>query len=143
MLASLVQEKEQYDQLLAQVVRLGKKAFDFSDDRMLYVEGQYNLIRSISDIERAHRFLKTLEEKMAVLNILDRTLDAPGVHISIGLENEDEELSEFSMVTANYGSEEDPLGSLGIIGPTRMDYLRGIPIIEYTARVLSQSFAQR
>ncbi|MEE8395144.1 MAG: heat-inducible transcriptional repressor HrcA [bacterium] len=142
-LESLVEEKEQYDQLLAQVVRLGKKAFDFSDERTLYVEGQYNLIKGIDDIVSVQKFLKALEEKIAVLRILDSAMNASGVQVYIGLENQVEDLHEFSMVTANYGSGDHPLGSLGVIGPTRMDYLRVIPIIDYTAKVLSQSFANQ
>lgn len=137
-LESLVEEKEQYDQLLAQVVRLGKKAFDFSDERMLYVEGKYNIINEINDIECIQRFLKALEEKIAVLTLLDQTLTVSGVNTLIGMENQLVDFQDFSLVIANYGNGPHVLGSLGVIGPTRMDYFRVIPIIEYASRTLSQ-----
>ena len=141
MLESLVEEKEQYDQLLAQVVRLSKKAFDFSDERELYVEGQFNILTQSEDVESIQRLLRTLEEKISVLKLLDQTLTDGGVTIYIGIENELEDLQGFSIVTANYGNGSNMLGSLGVIGPTRMDYARVVPIIDYTAKILSQSIA--
>ncbi len=138
-LETLVEEKEQYDQLLAQAARLSKKAFDISDDRELYVEGQYNIVKDFQDIGKFQRLLKALEEKIAILDILDRTLTAKGVHIYIGTENSLDDLQDCSVITANYGNGSQVLGALGVIGPTRMDYFRIIPIINYTAKILTQS----
>lgn len=143
MLDSLMEEKEQYDQLLAHVVRLSKKAFDFAEERELYVEGQFNILSEMDDVLSIQNLLQTLEEKISVLDLLDRTLTDGGLNIYIGGENELEHLQEFSFVTANYGNGSNMLGSIGVIGPRRMDYQRVVPIIDYTARVLSQSIAMR
>lgn len=143
MLESLMEEKEQYDRLLAQVVRLSKKAFDFSDSRELYVEGQFNILKTMDDMESIQKLLETLDEKISILGLLDQTLTEGGVNIFIGVENELKDLRQFSIVTANYGNGANMLGSLGVIGPTRMDYNRVVPIIDYTAKTLSESIANQ
>jgi len=139
---SLVEDKEQYDQLLAHAVRLSKKAFEFSEERALYVEGHFNILRAIADINTAQRLLKILEEKLVVLELLDGALTTEGVQIRIGEENPDTNFQDFSVITANYGNGPITLGSIGVIGPTRMDYGAVIPVIEYTAKTLSQAIAK-
>ncbi|MCZ6558423.1 MAG: heat-inducible transcriptional repressor HrcA [SAR324 cluster bacterium] len=143
MLESLMEEKEQYDRLLAQVVRLSKKAFEFSESRELYVEGQFNILKTMDDMDSIRKLLETLDEKISILELLDQTLTEGGVNIFIGVENELEDLRQFSIVTANYGNGANMLGSLGVIGPTRMDYNRVVPIIDYTAKTLSESIANQ
>lgn len=142
-LESLAEEKEQYDQLLAHVVRLSKRAFDLSNQRELYVEGQSNILNDFHDIGKIRGLLRALEEKMALIDLLDHTLEESSVNISIGQENKLEYLDGCSLVTAKYGTDEQSIGTIGVIGPTRMDYLRVIPIIEYTARALTQSMGQQ
>ena len=88
------------------------------------------------------RLLKALEEKIAIINILDQTVVASGVQIYIGMENESEELQDCALITAQYGSENNFLGAIGVIGPTHMNYPRVIPIIDYTAKILSQALSQ-
>ena len=138
---SLAEEKARYDQLLAQVVRLSKKAFEIPNSGALYVEGQSNIIKDFNDLEKVQRLLQTLEEKIVLIQMLDRTVEAEGVQIYIGMENESEELQDCSLITTQYGSENNFLGAIGVIGPTRMDYPRLIPIIDYTAKILSQALA--
>lgn len=141
-LESLAEEKEQYDQLLAHVVRLSKRAFDLSTQRALYVEGQSNLLNDFHDVRRIRGLMRALEDKMALIGLLDQTLEESSVAITIGHENKLDSLDGCSLVTAKYGSDGQSVGAIGVIGPTRMDYLRVIPIIEYTARALTQSMAQ-
>ena len=143
MLDSLLEEKEQYDQLLAHVVRLSKKAFDFTEERELYVEGQFNILSEMEDLLSIQNLLQTLEEKISILDLLDSTLLDGGLNIFIGGENELEHLQGFTFITANYGNGPNMLGSIGVIGPRRMDYQRVVPIIDYTARKLSQSIEMR
>ncbi|HUJ73264.1 MAG TPA: heat-inducible transcriptional repressor HrcA [bacterium] len=142
-LTSLLEEKEQYDQLLAQVVRLGKRAFDLSNARELYVEGQFHIVKQLQDIPKIQALLQALEKKFAIIELLDQTLSAAGVNIVIGQENKMDYLEDCALVTATYGTARDSLGAIGVIGPTRMDYLRVIPIIDYTAKVLSTAIASQ
>ncbi|MFI5401301.1 MAG: heat-inducible transcription repressor HrcA, partial [SAR324 cluster bacterium] len=143
-LESLMEEKEQYDQLLAHVVRLSKRAFDLSQERELYVEGQFNIVKDLQDLRRVRSLLQALENKFSIIELLDAALNGPvmneaGIGVSIGQENALECLEGCALVTAKYGSGNDSLGTIGVIGPTRMDYTRIVPIIGYTALVLSRA----
>lgn len=142
-LESLVEEKELYDQLLAQVVRLGKKAFDLSAERTLYVQGHVDLVQNFNDLDRIQFLLRTLSDKISMLELLDETLGSPGVQVTIGLEHPAGELHGCAMITANYHSGEYALGALGVLGPTRMNYMRVIPIVDYAARVLSDTITNQ
>ena len=138
---SLAEEKERYDQLLAHVVRLGKKAFELPEGANLYVEGQANIVKDFPDLEKIQRLLTALEDKLSIVCILDRTASAQGVQIFIGMENQQAALQDCSLITSQYGDSNNLLGAIGVIGPTRMDYPRVIPIVDYTAKVLSQALA--
>lgn len=140
-LERLLKEKEQYDQLLAQVVRLGKKALDISDEENLYVEGKYNIVRDFHKVDKIKQLLMALEERISIVEILGETMNAEGVTVSIGHESQQDFLSECAVVSASYGNGSNLLGALGVIGPTRMDYLRIIPIIDYTAKMLTDTIA--
>ena len=142
-LDSLMEEKEQYDQLLAHVVRLSKRAFDLSSERELYVEGQFNIVKDLQDLDQVRSLLQALESKFSIIELLDQALGGAGIGISIGHENALECLEDCALVTAKYGSDGDSLGAIGVIGPTRMDYLRVVPIIGYTAQVLSKAISNQ
>jgi len=138
---SLAEEKDRYDQLLAHVVRLGKKAFELPEGANLYVEGQANIVRDFPDLEKIQRLLNALEDKISLVRLLDQTVSANGVQIFIGMESKQAGLQDCSVITSQYGDSNNLLGAIGVIGPTRMDYPRVIPIIDYTAKVLSQALA--
>jgi heat-inducible transcriptional repressor len=138
-LSSLMEEKEQYDQLLAHVVRLSKRAFDMSNERELYVEGQFNIVKDLQDLGRVRSLLQALESKFSIIELLDHALDGTGVSILIGQENSLACLEDCALVTAKYGTDADSLGAIGVIGPARMDYLKVVPIIGYTAQALSRA----
>jgi heat-inducible transcriptional repressor len=143
LLESLAEDKERYDQLLAHVVRLSKRAFDLSNRRELYVEGQSNILNEFHDLAKVRGVLQVLEEKMTLIDLLDQTLTASGVNITIGQENKLGDLDGCSLVTAKYGTDDLTLGAIGVIGPTRMDYARVIPIIDFTARTLTQAISRQ
>ncbi|MDH4121199.1 MAG: heat-inducible transcriptional repressor HrcA [Deltaproteobacteria bacterium] len=140
-MARLMEEKSRYDQMLAQVVRLGKKAFELPESAALYVDGQSNLVREFQEGDTLSLLLKALEEKISIVQLLDKTLQANGVQIYIGAENGPKELQDCSIITSQYGEGSHILGALGVIGPTRMDYPRVIPIVDYTAKILSQAIS--
>jgi heat-inducible transcriptional repressor len=142
-LESLVKEKENYDQLLAQAVRLSRKAFDIADERQLYVEGQSFIAREFDNLEKIRRLLEALEDKISLIGLLDETLDNPGVNITIGLDDPDLYLEDCSLVTAKYHIGNRALGAIGVIGPNRMNYGRIIPILDYTAKTLSAAIANQ
>ncbi len=143
LLESLVEEKEHYDQLLAQAARLSKKALELAEERELYVEGLSHLVSDIGDVEAMQRLLALMDERQAMIELLDRTLETPGVNIAVGVEAPALALPGCAMVTASYGNGNTPLGTIGVIGPSRMDYMRVIPIVDYTAQLLSATIAGR
>ena len=88
--------------------------------------------------DRARCVLRTLEEKDQIVKLLDRTLSAPGICVFIGSEANLADLSDMSVVAASYGNDERPLGTIGVIGPSRMNYSRVIPLVDFTADVITE-----
>jgi heat-inducible transcriptional repressor len=116
------------------------------DEGVLIVRGQANLLNDITkltDLERVRALFEALEAKKNLLRVLDLLQAAEGVQLYIGSENELFGLSGCSMVVAPYtageaGPGSKVIGAIGVIGPTRMNYARIIPMVDYTARVVSR-----
>ena len=142
-LDTLLEGKAAYDQLLAHAVRLSKKALDLSDERELYVEGISSIVRGFEDVGRIQDLLELLERKSELVEQLDEALQPPGVHITIGVEHAGRHWADCSLVSASYHYGDNALGAIGVIGPTRMNYRRIIPIVDYTARMLSQAITEQ
>ena len=77
------------------------------------------------------------------MRLLDKALTAQGVRLVIGSESDLAELDGLSVVTSPYGEQGKPSGALGVIGPTRMDYSKVIPMVDFTARLVSRILDQR
>jgi heat-inducible transcriptional repressor len=103
----------------------------------ILLDGQSNLVANAHDLERARSVLQTLEEKDQIAKLLDRTLAAPGICVFIGAEANLADLNDISVVAASYGSDDRPLGTIGVIGPSRMNYSRVIPLVDFTADVIT------
>ncbi len=101
-------------------------------------DGQSNLLADAVDLERARRVLRTLEEKDQIVKLLDRTLEAPGICVFIGAEADLANLEDISVVAASYGGEDHPLGTIAVIGPSRINYSRVIPLVDFTADVITE-----
>jgi heat-inducible transcriptional repressor len=81
---------------------------------------------------------RAFEEKATMVRILDKCLDPKGVHIAIGSESQIQEIEPCSLVTSTYSFRGEVLGALGVIGPRRMNYSKIIPLVDYTARILTE-----
>ncbi|MGK5092498.1 heat-inducible transcriptional repressor HrcA [Deltaproteobacteria bacterium TL4] len=143
-LESMVEDKARYDQLLAQAVRLGKKAFEVEEPPEVYMDGQFNFLLNERFIKQdnARALLDAFEHRSQLMDIMDRTLSADGVQIYIGMENAIHELRDYTLIASGYGADDNVLGVVGVIGPTCMDYKRIIPVVDYTAKILSQAIAE-
>jgi heat-inducible transcriptional repressor len=104
----------------------------------ILLDGQSNLVAEAADLERARCVLRTLEEKDQIVKLLDRTLSAPGICVFIGAEANLADLSDISVVAASYGNDDRPLGTIAVIGPSRMNYSRVIPLVDFTADVITE-----
>ncbi len=135
-------EKALFDKLFSSALKFAQQAFqDTIEDSEIYIEGQTNLFDNpeFADVAMMRRILHTFEDKSRIIRLLDMTLKASsGIQIILGTENDLEELQEMSVISSPYGRGSNPLGALGVIGPLRMDYSRIIPVVEFTAKLLSQ-----
>jgi heat-inducible transcriptional repressor len=142
--ARIVQEVENErianDQLFSRALALARAAvMPESGPSNILVDGQSNLLAATEDVERAKRVLRALEEKDLIVRLLDRTLAAPGICVFIGAEANLPDLTDISVVAASYGSEARPLGTIGVIGPSRMNYSKVIPLVDFTAEVITEA----
>lgn len=142
-LMEMEQERILVDRLLRNAIELSRKAFQVGlDETDVYIEGQTNLLNypEFSDVTQMKKLLSTFEEKTKIIKLLDRCLSSEGVHIILGSEAEFKDVNEMSLISSTYSRGGDILGALGVIGPTRMNYSRIIPLVDYTARILTQIF---
>ncbi len=137
--------RTELDELTAKVVADGVATWSGNaaeDERMLIVKGQGNLIENLTafdDLERIRRLFDDLENKKGLIQLLGSAEIGEGVRIFIGAENKLFSMSGSSLIVAPYrNSEEKIVGALGIIGPTRMNYARIIPMVDYTARIIGR-----
>lgn len=111
-------------------------------ERALIVRGRANLLgdrETLDDLERVRMLFDDLEQKEQLIGLLDGVRDAEGVRIFIGAETRLFSLSGSAVIAAPYMTgRQKVLGAIGVIGPTRLNYARVIPLVDYTARVLSQ-----
>lgn len=110
------------------------------------ISGESNLLRVddlSSNVERLRQLFRVFEEKTALLQLLDNSQRAAGVQIFIGNEAGISPLDECSVVTAPYKVNGAIVGTLGVVGPTRMAYERVIPIVDLTARLLSSALSHQ
>ncbi|KRG71171.1 heat-inducible transcriptional repressor HrcA [Pseudoxanthomonas dokdonensis] len=123
--------------LLAQTLDLAEQTLAPAGDDMV-MAGQTKLmgVQDLSDMDRLRELFEAFARKRDILQLLERTIQAPGVRIFIGEETGLAPLENVSLVTAPYGSGGQVLGVLGVIGPTRMAYQRVIPVVEAAANIL-------
>jgi heat-inducible transcriptional repressor len=138
-------EKVLFDKLMYRALQLSKKALEDEEEGNLYIEGKTNIIRSpeFADLEKMRVLLLAFEDKTKIVKLLDKALLAQGIQIFIGAENEFHGMVNCSLVAAPYTRENFTLGTLGVIGPTRMDYSKIIPVVDYTAQILGKILERR
>ncbi|OGP34293.1 MAG: heat-inducible transcription repressor HrcA [Deltaproteobacteria bacterium GWC2_65_14] len=145
-LVEMKREKSRYDRIMLRALRLSSRAFSDLPPGDVYVEGRANILEQpefTEDVEKLKRILRAFEEKSLIVRLLDQALDLDALQVSIGSENTVEDLPDISVVASGYHQGESAMGSIGLIGPVRMDYSRVIPLVEYTARLLTSMFEHR
>ncbi|HEY6838043.1 MAG TPA: heat-inducible transcriptional repressor HrcA [Geobacteraceae bacterium] len=131
--------KTQYDLLMARALKLSQETFA-AEDSEVFIEGQANILDQpeFTDVTKMKEIFRAFEERHQLVGLLDRCLEAPGVHVFIGTESRLSPMSDLSLITSTYVSGKNTLGVLGVIGPTRMGYAKVIPIVDYTAKLVSK-----
>jgi heat-inducible transcriptional repressor len=140
------ERKEAIDTTAAELVASGLAAWsqDHARRPVLIVRGHANLIDAAAaeDLERVRMLLGELEEAQEIARLLEGARDAPGCRIFIGSENRMFALSGSSVIAAPYrGSQGEVVGVVGVIGPTRLNYARVVPMVDFTAKALTRLMA--
>lgn len=142
----MAQNKTQLDALTADLVARGiaiaPGASSGAMDGRIIIRGQSHLledVKAIADLERARTLLGFLDEQKNMLKIVEKVSAAQGVQIYLGAENEIFDQSGWSMILSPYkNADQKIVGAIGVIGPTRLDYDRIIPMVDYTSQVIAR-----
>lgn len=141
---TLTEGQAELDQLTTRIVADGLASWSGgeSDERKLIVRGQAHLLddlKAVADLERVRLLFDDLETRREVIDLLGRAEQAEGVRVFIGSENKLFSLSGSSTIVAPYHDASGHIvGVLGVIGPTRLNYARIVPMVDYTAKIVSK-----
>ena len=138
----LEQERSEYDRLMASVEQLYRQGALAADDsaQAVFVEGAANLVAGEQDRQRLQELLKTLEEKQKIVELLGAYLDAKqeAVRVVIGLDQALPSMRNFVLIGAPARVGGEVMGSLAVIGPTRIDYQHTMTAVSYIARLFDK-----
>jgi heat-inducible transcriptional repressor len=144
-LKMLQQEQALYDRFMQRVITLSTQAFTETEGEMdaeVYMDGASNLIKTpeFSDINKMKLLFETIEQKNRLAALLSRCIDGDTqeVRITIGAENALPGIEDCAIITSRYVIDDKTHGSLGILGPTRMEYGRAISLVDYVARLFGR-----
>ena len=147
MVSLMEDDRSRYSRLLMKLMHAGQEAMAAGDDTEgeLFVGGltEFFNIPDFRDIEKMKELFQAFEEKHRLVKLLDRAIEAEGVHVFIGAENPYFGMEGVSLVVASFRGEGNLVGTLGVIGPSRMPYNMVIPIVDCTARVLGKLISER
>jgi heat-inducible transcriptional repressor len=138
----LEQERSEYDRLMTSVEQLYRQGALATDDsaQVVFVEGAANLVAGEQDRQRLQELLKTLEEKQKIVDLLGAYLDAKqeAVRVVIGLDEALPSMRNFVLIGAPARVGGEVMGSLAVIGPTRIDYQHTMNAVSYIARLFDK-----
>ncbi len=147
--SKLVQEmqtaRSRVDKLMAAAIDLADQALKPDQEKEPYrLHGEANLIRfnESDNASQLQQLFQVFQSKRDMIGLLDRCIQAQDMQVFIGSEAGLEGLENFSVISAPYGSKDNVLGVLGVIGPTRMEYSKVIATVDITARLLSMALGQ-
>jgi heat-inducible transcriptional repressor len=138
----LEQERSEYDRLMKSVEQLYRQGALAADEtaQVVFVEGASNLVTGEQDRQRLQELLQTLEEKQKIVELLGAYLDAKqeAVRVVIGLDEALPSMRNFVLIGAPARVGDDVMGSLAVIGPTRIDYQHTMTAVSYIARLFDK-----
>jgi heat-inducible transcriptional repressor len=143
-LADMREDQGALQRLVAQALKLAEQSFGpAAAEAGMLVDGEESFLDApeFADVQKARALLRAFAEKDRILRVLDKVLRARELQIFIGAESELASVPDVSVVAAPYGRGDQVLGSLAVIGPTRMNYERVIPLVDLTAREISRALS--
>jgi heat-inducible transcriptional repressor len=140
LLAEMRQDQSAMHALVEKALVLAEQALASRGSGGVLVDGEVSLLemREFTDIGKARALLKAFSEKDRMLRVLEKAMAAREVQIFIGAESEFAAQADVSVVVAPYAAGERVLGTLAVVGPTRMNYGRVIPLVDFTAKQISR-----
>ncbi len=139
LLNQLQQDQQQLNQGMLDAISMAQLALVPDQNKEGYVlSGETNLMSfsELSDMDRLKQLFEAFNQKHSVIQLLDQCLTADGVQIFIGEESGYQPFEQCSLVTSTYSVNDNVVGVLGVIGPTRMAYQKVIPFVDVTAKLL-------
>ena len=139
-ITSLTSQAGEYQDLVNEVLKAITEAISTEEQMKIYTSGATNIFKypELSDKERASRLLTTLEEKSQLTELINESDEETGIQVYIGSESPVQSMKDCSVVTATYELQDGFKGTIGIIGPKRMDYEK---VVE-TLRVVKEQLGQ-
>ncbi len=143
-LKEMSREKLLCDSLISKAIDICREAF-FPSHGDLFIAGLPEVLElpDFADLQKIRELSRALEDKHTMVKILDKLSESDGVQIIIGSENTMDEMKELTLVGASCKEGNKPIGVIGIIGPTRMNYPKAITIVDITAKFISKMLAER
>jgi heat-inducible transcriptional repressor len=140
----MLEEKAQMDRMLARTIELAQAGLAAGGAPGVVVDGTSMLLAKpeLSDVQRVRRMFDAFADKARLVRILNRCIQGGGVRVLIGADCELTSDLELSVVATPYGASERPLGTLGIVGPSRMDYETIIPLVHFLGETLSRALSE-
>lgn len=141
LLSKILGESDPFHHLFKQAIDILNLSHLLEEkDEKILLGGTHHIIEQpeFRNTEKIKTILKALEEENEILSIMDGDLDEDEVKVHIGSENPYEDIRECSIIVSNYKMGEENIGSIGLIGPTRMDYSKAVSVVEYVGQIFSQ-----
>ena len=137
--------KRDVNEFMTTIVEMADHLFPDQDNEDLLMAGKSNLLgfREMANTEKLRGLFEAFKQKQNILEVLDQCLLAQGIQIFIGSECGHNEFDSCSIVTSPYRVDGETIGVLGVIGPTRMNYDRVIPVVDITAKLLGSALEYR
>ena len=134
------EEKALYDKLMKKALELSDKALADEVEGQVFIEGASSFLElpEFAEVGQMKKLFQAFEQKNRLIELLDKSQQATGVQIFIGSANSYNQIEGCSLVTSSYQNVHGTIGTLGVIGPNRMSYSKVIPIVDYTARLVSR-----
>lgn len=143
LLNALHEDKMQIDYLIKTAIEVGTKAFEPTvvDEEACWLTGEHQLLTRVQadNVDDLQKWVSAFSQKKQILTLFNDCILSDGIQIFIGEESGHEALAQCSLITAHYYVNSEPVGVLGVIGPTRMQYNQVISVVDMTAKLLSSA----
>jgi heat-inducible transcriptional repressor len=144
LLRQMAEERVQVDRFLDRTIELAREGLAGSSQPDVLVDGASALLArpELADIQRVRRMFDAFADKARLVSMLNGCIQGGGVRVLIGADSDLTSELDFSLVASSYGVADQPLGTLGIFGPSRMEYQKIIPLVHYLGQALSQALSE-